>query len=293
MEKYKVVIIGSGIAGMSSAIYLKRGGVDPLIIEASAPGGALNVIPNIENYPGYVNISGPDLAMNIYNQVNDLGIKYYLKKIKKIDLENKVIDDIISFDYLIIATGRRHKLLNLSGEENLIGRGVSTCALCDGAFYKGKEVVVVGGGSSALSESLYLSNICKKVTLVHRKNFFRGEDFLERKVKSASNIDIIYNVNVKKYNVLNNMLTSVTLDNGKVIKADGVFLAIGSLPNSELFEVQKDNGYIVVNDHYETSMKNVYAVGDVIKKDMYQLVTASSDGAKAAFNIIEDIKKED
>ena len=118
MKKYKVVIIGSGIAGMSSAIYLKRGGIEPLIIENSAPGGMLNIIPNVENYPGYSSISGPDLAMNIYNQVNNLHVSYYLKKIKKIDLENKVIDDEIAFEYLIIATGRRHKMLGLEGESD-------------------------------------------------------------------------------------------------------------------------------------------------------------------------------
>ena len=166
MQKYKVVIIGSGIAGMSAAIYLKRGGIEPVIIENNVPGGTLNVIPNIENYPGYINVSGPDLAMNIYNQVNNLNIKYIFRNIWKIDLEKKIIDDDIEFDYLIIATGRRHRLLNLEGEDKLLGKGVSTCALCDGNFYKDKEVVVVGGGNSALTESLYLSNICKHPDLI-------------------------------------------------------------------------------------------------------------------------------
>ena len=292
MKKYKVVIIGSGIAGMSSAIYLKRGGIEPLIIENSAPGGMLNIIPNVENYPGYSSISGPDLAMNIYNQVNNLHVSYYLKKIKKIDLENKVIDDEIAFEYLIIATGRRHKMLGLEGESDLFGKGLSTCALCDGNFYKGKRVLVVGGGSSALSECLYLSNICEEVILIHRKNYFRGEEYLERKVKEKDNINIIYNANIIKYNTLGGKLVSVTLDDDQEIKTDGVFLAIGHIPNSELFDVNKDAGYIIVNDRHETSIENVYAIGDVIKKDIYQLVTASNDGVVVAFEIMEKLKQE-
>ena len=189
MQKYKVVIIGSGIAGMSAAIYLKRGGIEPVIIENNVPGGTLNVIPNIENYPGYINVSGPDLAMNIYNQVNNLNIKYIFRNIWKIDLEKKIIDDDIEFDYLIIATGRRHRLLNLDNEDKLLGRGISTCALCDGSFYKDKEVIVVGGGSSALTESLYLSGICKKVTIIHRRDKFTAEDYLIEKVLNTKNIN--------------------------------------------------------------------------------------------------------
>ena len=182
MKKYKVVIIGSGIAGMTAAIYLKRGGIDPVIIENNAPGGTLNYIPEIENYPGYDSIPGPDLAMNIYTQVTRLGIEYIFKDIKEIDLDKKIIDNEIKYDYLIIATGRKHRLLNLENEDNLLGRGISTCALCDGNFYKDKEIIVVGGASSALTESLYLSKICKKVTIVLRKDNFTGENYLIEKV---------------------------------------------------------------------------------------------------------------
>lgn len=231
MEKYKVVIIGSGIAGMTSSIYLKRGGIEPLIIENSVPGGTLNIIPSIENYPGYENVSGPDLAINMYNQVNDLKIPILSRNIKEIDLENKTIDNEISFDYLIIATGRRHRLLNLEGEDKLLGRGVSTCALCDGNFYKDKEVVVVGGGASALTESLYLSNICKKVTIIYRKDKFNCEDYLINKVLNTKNIKVIYNVNVIGYNTKEGVLTSVLLDNKKKVKTSGVFLSIGSTHN--------------------------------------------------------------
>lgn len=290
MVKHKVIIIGSGIAGMTSAIYLKRGGIDPLIIENNAPGGTLNIIPSIENYPGYDSISGPDLAMNIYKQTINLGIKISSRNIKKIDLKKKLIDDEISFDYLIIATGRRHRLLNLENEDKLLGRGISTCALCDGAFYKDKEIVLVGGGSSALTESLYLSKLCKKVTIIHRRDKFTGEDYLINKVLSTKNIKIIYNANVIKYNTKEDKLVSVSLNNKKKIKTEGVFLSIGSIPNSELFDVEKDNNYIIVNKNYETNINNVFAIGDVIKKDFYQLTTAVGEGAIAANYII---RKED
>ena len=285
MKKYKVVIIGSGIAGMTSSIYLKRGGIEPVIIEKSALGGTLNIIPSIENYPGYERVSGPDMAINIYNQVNDLNIPILFKNIKEIDLKNKTIDNEISFDYLIIATGRRHRLLNIEGEDKLLGRGVSTCALCDGTFYKDKEVVVIGGGNSALTESLYLSDICKKVTIVYRKNKFNCEDYLINKVLSTKNINVIYNANVTRYETCDGVLTSVVLDNEKKVKADGVFLSIGSIPNSEIFDVNKDNGYIITSNNYETNISNVYAIGDVIKKDYYQLINASYEGMMVALDI--------
>lgn len=287
MQKYKVVIIGSGIAGMTTAIYLKRGGIEPLIIENSAPGGTLNTIPNIENYPGYQNISGPDLAMNIYNQTNNLEIKYLFKNIKEIDLDKKIIDNEIEFEYLVIATGRKPRLLNLENETNLLGKGVSTCALCDGVFYKDKDIIIVGGSSSALTEALYLSGICNKITIILRKEKFTGENYLIEKVLNTKNIEIKNNSNIVSYNTKDNKLESVTLDTNEEIKTDGVFLAIGSIPNSELFNVEKENNYIVTNNNYETNLENVFAVGDVIKKDYYQLINASSEGMTVASVIID------
>ena len=160
MEEHKVVILGSGIAGMTAGIYLKRGGLDVIIVEDNIPGGVLNEIPSIENYPGYEEISGPDLAMNIYNQLTKLGVKILNKKITSIDLNNKIINNNIKYEYLVIATGRKSRMLSLEHEKELLGKGISTCALCDGFFYKDKKVAVVGGGSSSLTEALYLSKIC-------------------------------------------------------------------------------------------------------------------------------------
>lgn len=291
MEKYKVVILGAGISGMTAAIYLKRGGINPLIIESSVPGGVLNNIPSIENYPGYENISGPDLAMNIYKQVKDLDIKILLKKIDNIDLNKKIINNNIEYDYLVIATGRKHRLLGIERENELLGKGISTCALCDGFFYKDKEVVVVGGGSSALTEALYLSNIAKEVTIVHRGNTFTGEKYLIDKINSTKNIKVTFNSNVTSYNINEDKLVSVTINNKDIIKADGVFLSIGSTPNSELFNVDKDNSYVLVDSNYMTNIEDVYAVGDVIKKKYYQLSTAASDAVVVASTIIDKENK--
>lgn len=287
MEEHKVVILGSGIAGMTAGIYLKRGGLDVLVVEDNIPGGVLNEIPSIENYPGYEEISGPDLAMNIYNQLTKLGVKILNKKITSIDLNNKIINNNIKYEYLIIATGRKSRMLSLKHEKELLGKGISTCALCDGFFYKDKKVAVVGGGSSSLTEALYLSKICKEVIIIHRRDKLTSDKYLIDKVNSTKNIKVLYNSNITKYNQNNNKLTSVIINNKDNLEVEGVFLAIGSTPNSEIFNVNKDNNYIIVDSNYMTNIDKVYAIGDVIKKDYYQLSTAASDAVVAASNIIK------
>ncbi len=162
MEEHKVVILGSGIAGMTASIYLKRGGLDVLVVEDNIPGGVLNEIPSIENYPGYEEISGPDLAMNIYNQLTKLGVKILNKKITSIDLDNKIINNNIKYEYLVIATGRKSRMLSLEHEKELLGKGISTCALCDGFFYKDKKVAVVGGALLPLPKHYIYQKYVKK-----------------------------------------------------------------------------------------------------------------------------------
>lgn len=287
MEEHKVVILGSGIAGMTAGIYLKRGGLDVLVVEDNIPGGVLNEIPSIENYPGYEEISGPDLAMNIYNQLTKLGVKILNKKITSIDLNNKIINNNIKYEYLVIATGRKSRMLSLEHEKELLGKGISTCALCDGFFYKDKKVAVVGGGSSSLTEALYLSKICKEVIIIHRRDKLTADKYLIDKVNSTKNVKVLYNSNITKYNQNNNKLTSVIINNKDNLEVEGVFLAIGSTPNSEIFNVNKDNNYIIVDSNYMTNIDKVYAIGDVIKKDYYQLSTAASDAIVAASNIIK------
>lgn len=293
-EKYDVVVVGSGIAGMTAALYLKRGGLDVLIIEESVPGGQLNKISEIENYPGFVKIGGPELAMNVYNQVNELEIDYIFEKVieTSLNINKKMIvteSQIIYCDYVVIATGKQSRKLNEFDDE-YIGKGISYCALCDGNFYKGLDVCVVGGGNSALEEMLYLSNICNKVIGVLRGDKFRGEDYLVQQVKEKNNIEIRYHSNVIEYNIENGRLTSVGLDDGGKLEVSGLFVSIGSLPRANEFDVEKDNGFIVVDNDGMTSAENVYACGDVIKKEVYQLTTAVGEGTMVAYRIIEDWK---
>lgn len=294
MSNYKAVIIGSGIAGMTAAIYLKRAGINTLIIESDVPGGQLNKSSIIENYPGFEKIDGPSLALNIYNQVNALKVDYLFSKVKKVDFKKKQIvteKEEVSYEYLIIATGRSPQKLGLENEEKLIGNGISYCALCDGALYKDKRVVVIGRGNSALEEALYLANISKRVILINHKDLFKAEEKLINEVYENDNIEIIYNSNIVKFNSKDNKLTSVILDNKQEIKCDGLFVDIGYLPNSEIFNVEKVHGYIEVDEEYKTSRKNVYACGDIIYKNTYQLTTAVGEATNVAASIIKSIEK--
>lgn len=294
-EHYDTIIIGSGIAGMTTAIYLKRGGLNPLIIEESAPGGQLNKINSIENYPGFIKIDGPSLAAEIFSQVRNLDVEYLFDKVIGVDLkgeEKKVVTGgtTLYCKYLVIATGRLSKKL-FDNDDRYIGKGISYCALCDGNLYKNKDVVVVGGANSALEEALYLSEICNNVTVVVRGDKFKGEEKLINKVIEKNNIKCMYNSNISEYNIENNKLVSITLDNDEVIDAEGLFISIGSVPSAALFEVEKEKGFIIVDKNFMTNIENVYACGDVIKKNVYQLTTAASEGTIVANNIIKKNKK--
>jgi len=294
-KEYDVIIIGSGIAGMTAGIYLKRGGLNPLIIEEGTPGGQLNKINIIENYPGFIKTDGPSLAAEIYNQVENLGIEYLYDKVIKLDL-TKETKEVITMNktlqckYLVIATGRLSKKLN-PDDDKYIGKGISYCALCDGNLYKGQDVAVIGGGNSAAEEALYLSNICKSVTIILRRDIFRADTTLVEQIKNTKNINCVYNSNVSEYNIVNGKLQSVKLDTGEELKVTGLFISIGSAPSAEIFNVEKDKGFIIVDSECMTNVKNVYACGDVIKKDVYQLTTAAAEGTTVAYSIIKKTKK--
>lgn len=286
MKNHDVVIIGSGIAGMTAGIYLKRNNIDTLIIENDTPGGQLNRSTAIENYPGYVSIDGPSLAYNIYNQVNKLNIEYLFDNIKKIDFKNNIIKttkEEIKYNYLIIATGRSPKKLDILSIYE--GNGISYCAVCDGALYKNKDVLVVGGGNSAFEESLFLSNICNSVTIMNRSNNLRADTHEIEKANNTKNINIVLNEQIEKIEEDNENRFII---NDKY-KIDGIFVCIGYIPNSDLFNLEKENNYIKVDSQYRTNIDNVYAIGDIIKKDVYQLTTATSEATIAALNIIKRI----
>lgn len=288
--KYDSIIIGMGVAGISAAIYAKRAGNNVLIIEKSRPGGILNVIDNIENYPGIKSISGPDLSYQLFEQINALKVPYKMEEVKKISLEGdtKIITTnkgTYQADNVLIATGRSPLLLGLPNEEKLIGKGISTCALCDGALYKNKEIAVVGGGNSALQEALYLSKIVKKIYLIHRREEFRGEDELADKVKNTKNIEIIYNAKVTKLIEENESLSKIQINDEKEIPVSALFIYVGYAPKTDFakdLQITNEAGYIIVDENYETSIKGIYAAGDIIIKKVYQIVTAAAEGATAA-----------
>lgn len=294
-EKYDVIIIGSGIAGMTAAIYLKRGGLNPLIIEENAPGGQLNKINTVENYPGFTKTDGPSLAAEIFSQVRNLDIEYLFDKVISVELEGetkKITTGGITLycKYLVIATGRLTKKL-FNNDDRYIGKGISYCAICDGNLYKNKNVIVVGGANSALEEALYLSDICNNVTIIARGEQLRGEKNLIDKVLNKENIKCMYNLNVSEYNIENSKLVSVKLDNDEIIETDGLFVSIGSVPSADLFNVKKEKGFIIVDNECMTNINNVYACGDVIKKNVYQLTTAAAEGTIVAYSIIKKNKK--
>ena len=286
---YDLIIIGMGISGISASIYAYRAGMKVLLLEGSAPGGTINGISKIENYPGISSISGPDLAYNLFEEVNKLGIEYKLEKVTDVSLDEdskkiKTTSNVYEAKYLLIASGRRPKMLGLENEEKLLGKGISTCALCDGALYKNSDVAVIGGGSSALSEALYLANIVDKVYLIHRRDEFRGEETLIEEVNQKDNIELILNNEITALKIDDDTLTGIILKDGRVINVKGIFIYIGFIPNTDFLinsGVNLADGYVLVDEHHETNIKGVYASGDVTKKEIYQIINAASEGAEA------------
>ena len=292
---YDVIIIGMGIGGITAGIYGKRAGLNVLMFEKSAPGGMLQKIDKIQNYPGFSEISGPDLALNLFNQVKKVGVPFKFEEVIDVEIteeSKKVITKNGTYEAknVIVATGRTPKYLGLDNEKDYLGRGLSTCASCDGNFYKGEDVAVVGSGNSALQESLYLANIVNKVYLLHRGVNFKGDDALVERVRNTQNIEIVDGVNIKKINEVEGKIESVTLDNEKTINVKGVFIYIGYKPDTEMFkklDITNINGDIIVSENFETEIEGLYAIGDCAKKGVYQLVTAASDGCIA----VSDIEK--
>ena len=289
----KCIVIGAGPGGMSAAIYLKRAGIDVILIEKMVPGGEMLKTNKIENYLGFDSIDGGELALRMSSQVKDLGVEIIRDDITDISYDNTFIvtglKNKYQADYVIIATGRVPRKLGLDMEEALLNRGISYCATCDGAFYKGKVVAIVGGGDSALTEALYLSDICLKVYVLVRKDL-KASDILQNRVKNKDNIVILKNVSVSQF-ISSDSLTGVLLNDGRKLDVNGLFIAIGGTPDISFLKnlnVDTINGYIKTDDKMRTNIKGLYAVGDVRYKDFYQIITAASDGAIAALSIRED-----
>lgn len=299
--KYDLIIVGMGPAGITAAIYAKRSGLNVLCLEKSMPGGLLNYMDNIDNFPGEANISGSDLSFKMFEQIKSLNIDYKTKAVERILLEDGLKKVIISDDEyyytksVIIATGRSPKKLGLDNEEELFGRGISTCAICDGALYKDQVVAVVGGGNSAVGEAIYLSNICEKVYLIHRRDTLRADDKLTTCLNKKNNIEIIYNSNITSIKKENDKIKSITINNEREINIACLFTYIGFIPKTEFVDtlgILDEEGYILVDNNYETNIKGIYAVGDIIKKEIYQVITSCGEGAVAAINASKYIEGE-
>ena len=283
---FDCVVVGSGIAGMTTAIYLKRSNVNVLILDNAAPGGLLNKINVIENYPGFDKISGPDLAYKVYEQVNKLGIEIRYGKV--LDINNHIVKtDIeeITANKVVLAIGRKARKLDNTNDI----KNISYCALCDGNLYKDKVVAIVGYSNSALAEAIYLSDICQKVIIIGRGHSFKGEDSLADKIKQINNIEIYLDCVIEKLNKEKELLTEIVTNKG-IFKVDGMFVSIGYEPNINFLDsLNKDNGYIIVDNKMKTNIDYIFACGDIIKKDVYQLTTAVGEATIAAINVKKEL----
>ena len=294
---YDCVVIGAGVAGMTAAIYLKRANIDFILLEKGVPGGQINKSSNIENYPGFKKVDGPTLAFNIYEQIEKLGVDYKYGDVKEVrDSENyKVVctdkEEFVT-KTVIIATGRRPRELGLANEKKLLGSGISYCAYCDGMLYKNKDVIIIGGGNSALEEALYIADIANKVYIVHRSSEYRADQFLIDKVNKKENIIKYFNKEVIDILEQDDKFSGVKLNDESVINADGLFIYIGQIPETNFIDNIKttEDGYIITDSHLKTSDDKIYACGDVLKKDLYQIATSIGEGALAASNIIKILK---
>lgn len=308
-KKTDLIIIGAGTAGLSAAIYACRAGLRTLVFERENYGGQIVLSPEVENYPGIKHISGIDFSMGLYEQAKKLGAEFIFEEVKELWLENakKVVktgkagstenaDETGSTEYsadcVIVATGLKRRKLSVKGEQELTGRGVSYCATCDGAFFQNRDVIVIGGGNTAIEDAIYLSGICSQVFLVHRRDTFRAEETLIRRMKTIKNIHTIMDSGVTEI-LGEQVVEAVRIENLKtkeqyIQNVSGVFIAVGMIPQNEIFQnllKLDDAGYIIADERCRTNIEGIFAAGDCRTKTVRQLVTAAADGAVAALKV--------
>lgn len=304
---YDVIIIGAGPAGMTAAVYTSRANLSTLMLERGVPGGQMANTEEVENYPGYDHILGPELATKMFEHAKKFGAEYAYGDVKEI-IDGEQYKTVVTSNQqykaraIIIATGAEYKKLGVPGEKELGGRGVSYCAVCDGAFFKGKELVVVGGGDSAVEEGVYLTRFASKVTIVHRRDQLRAQKILQQRAFANEKIDFIWNHTVKQINEKDGRVGSVTLvhmqtGEEREFPCDGVFIYIGMVPLTKPFVslgITNENGYIETNELMETKVAGIFAAGDVREKSLRQIVTATGDGsiaAQSAQHYVEELKE--
>ena len=297
-ELRKLIILGSGPAGYSAGIYAARAGLDPILITGLEIGGQLTTTTDVENWPGdHDDLQGPDLMERMKNHAEKFDVKIINDHIEEVNVKDKPIElkgnDTYLAESLIIATGASAQYLGIESEEKFLGRGVSACATCDGFFYKDKEVAVIGGGNTAAEEALYLSNICSKVHLIHRRDSLRAEKILQDRIfdkEKDKKIEIHWNSQLQEV-VGDELVSKIILDSGKTLDLEGVFIAIGHKPNTDMFIDQLDmkNGYISINSGLsgnvtQTSVDGVFAAGDVADSVYRQAITSAGFGCMAALD---------
>ena len=304
---YDVVIIGAGPAGMTAAVYASRANLATLMLERGIPGGQMANTEEVENYPGFDTILGPELSTKMFEHAKKFGAEYAYGDVSEV-IDGKEYKTIKagSKEYktraIIITTGAEYKKMGVPGENELGGRGVSYCAVCDGAFFKNKNLIVVGGGDSAVEEGMYLTRFAEKVTIVHRRDKLRAQKILQDRAFANEKIDFIWNNTVKEINEKDGKVGSVTLVNTvdgseSTVDADGVFIYIGMNPLTKPFKslgITNEAGYIPTNEQMETKIPGIYAAGDVRDKTLRQIVTATGDGsiaAQAVQHYVEELKE--
>lgn len=300
-KKYDIVIVGAGTAGLSAAIYAVRAGKRVIVLEATTHGGQIVNTPEVENYPGIQKISGFEFANNLYEQAKSLGAEVIYEKVIGIEVngEEKIVHTTKE-DYqakaVILATGAKNRPLGLEHEKEWIGAGISYCATCDGMFYRGKDVAVAGGGNTALEDAIFLTNYCRKVYLIHRRDAFRGEEKLLQTLKEKPNVEFVLKANITRL-IGEDGVDGVEVEDKnthekRVIDVMGLFVAIGQMPeNSEFINVVDldKGGYIEAKEDCKTKTKGIFTAGDCRTKKVRQLATAASDGAIAALAACEYI----
>ncbi|WP_026672307.1 thioredoxin-disulfide reductase [Alkalihalobacterium bogoriense] len=306
---YDVVIAGAGPAGMTAAVYTSRANLSTLMVERGIPGGQMANTEDVENYPGFDHILGPDLSNKMFEHAKKFGAEYAYGDIKEIVDEGdykivKAGSKEFKARAVIVSTGAEYKKLGVPGEKELGGRGVSYCAVCDGAFFKGKELVVVGGGDSAVEEAVYLTRFATKVTVIHRRDELRAQKILQQRAFNNEKIEFVWNHVVKTINDKDGKVGSVTIENTetgetKDFSTDGVFIYIGMLPLNESVKqlgILNAEGYIETNEEMETKVPGIFAAGDVREKSLRQIVTATGDGsiaAQTAQHYVESIQEKE
>ncbi|PWA12591.1 thioredoxin-disulfide reductase [Pueribacillus theae] len=303
---YDVIIAGAGPAGLTAAVYASRANLSTLMIERGIPGGQMANTEDVENYPGFESILGPDLSNKMFEHAKKFGAEYQYGDIKEIR-DGEDYKTVITGDKeykakaVIVSTGAEYKKLGVPGEEELAGRGVSYCAVCDGAFFKGKELVVVGGGDSAVEEGVYLTRFASKVTIVHRRDKLRAQKILQQRAFDNEKVEFIWNHTVKEIIGKDGKVSSVMLVNTQTgeeqeFKTDGVFVYIGMLPLNDSVKnlgITNEEGYVLTDEQMETKVPGIFAAGDIREKMLRQIVTATGDGsiaAEAAQKYIEALK---